>query len=172
MNRITTILFLFLLLPTLALAGTTGKLTGKVTDKETGEALIGANVIVQGTSFGAATDINGEYTIFNLDAGVYEIKCSYIGYQSFTISNVRINADLTTELNFQLTAEGVQVGTVEVIAQKPLLNKSNTNAQRITTSEDIAALPVRGVENILALTPGVVYQDKTIYVRGGRQDEV
>ena len=172
MNRITTILFLFLLLPTLALAGTTGKLTGKVTDKGTGEALVGANVIVQGTSFGAATDINGDYTIFSLDAGVYEVKCSYIGYQSFTISNVRVNADLTTELNFQLTAEGVQVGTVEVVAQKPLINKSNTNAQRITTSEDIAALPVRGIDNILALTPGVVLQDKTIYVRGGRQDEV
>jgi len=163
---------LLLLLPTLTLAGTTGKLKGKVTDKGTGEVLVGANVIVQGTSFGAATDINGDYNIFNLNAGVYEVKCSYIGYQSFTVSNVRINADLTTEQNFQLTAEGIQVGTVEVVALKPLLNKSNTNAQRITTSEDINALPIRGIDNILALTPGVVLQDKTIYVRGGRQDEV
>ncbi|MCW8816588.1 MAG: TonB-dependent receptor [Ignavibacteriaceae bacterium] len=172
MNRITTVLLLLLLLPTLTLAGTTGKLKGKVTDNGTGEVLVGANVIVQGTSFGAATDINGDYTITNLDAGVYTVKCSYIGYQAFTVSNVRINADLTTELNFQLTAEGVQVGTVEVVALKPLLNKSNTNAQRITTADDIAALPVRGIENILALTPGVVLQDKSIYVRGGRQDEV
>jgi len=171
MNRLITILFLLLLLPAMALAQS-GRLRGQITDQETGEALIGANIIVVGTSYGAATDVNGDYTILNLVAGTYEIKASYIGYQARTVSNVRINSDLTTELNFQLPAEGIQVGTVEVVAVRPLINKSNTNAQRITTSDDIDALPVRGVDNILALTPGVILQDKTIYVRGGRQDEV
>jgi hypothetical protein len=171
MNRLITILFLLLLLPAVALAQS-GKINGQITDQETGEALIGANIIVVGTSYGAATDINGEYNILNLVAGTYDIKASYIGYQARTITNVRINSDLTTELNFLLPAEGIQVGTVEVIAERPLINKSNTNAQRITTSEDIDALPVRGIDNILALTPGVVLQDKTLYVRGGRQDEV
>jgi hypothetical protein len=166
-----TILFLLLLLPAMALAQS-GKLRGQITDQETGEALIGANIIIVGTSFGAATDVNGEYIILNLQPGVYEVKCSYIGYQAKTISNVRINADLTTGLDFQLAAEGVQVGTVEVVAEKPLVNKYNTNANRITTSEDIEALPIRGVNNILAVTPGVVLQDNTIFIRGGRQDEV
>ena len=172
MNRLYTFLFSLLLIPTLIYAGTTGKIKGKITDLDSGEPLVGANVLVVGTSFGAATDVNGEYTILNLDAGTYDVKASYIGYQTITISDVRINADLTTELNFQLPAEGVNVGEVIVVSQKPLINKSNTNAQRITTSDDIASLPVRGIDNILALTPGVVYQDKTIYVRGGRQDEV
>jgi hypothetical protein len=171
MHKISTILFLLLLLPSLALAQS-GKLRGQITDQETGEALIGANVIIVGTSFGAATDVNGEYIILNLRAGVYEVKCSYIGYQTKTISNIRVNADLTTELNFELPAEGVQVGTVEVVALKPLVNKYNTNANRITTSDDIEALPIRGVDNILAVTPGVVLQDNTIFIRGGRQDEV
>jgi hypothetical protein len=166
-----TILFLLLLLPAMALAQS-GKLRGQITDQETGEALVGANIIIVGSSYGAATNVNGEYNILNLVAGTYEVKASYIGYQARTVSNVRINSDLTTELNFKLPAEGIQVGTVEVIAEKPLINKSNTNAQRITTSEDIDALPVRGIDNILALTPGVVLQDKTLYVRGGRQDEV
>jgi hypothetical protein len=171
MHRISTVLLLLLLLPTLALAQS-GKLRGQITDQETGEALIGANVIIVGTSFGAATDVNGEYIILNLNAGTYEVKCSYIGYQTKTISNVRINADLTTALNFELPAEGVQVGTVEVVALKPLVNKYNTNANRITTSDDIEALPIRGVDNILAVTPGVVLQDNSIFIRGGRQDEV
>jgi hypothetical protein len=149
-----------------------GKLRGQITDQETGEALIGANIIIVGTSYGAATDVNGEYIILNLRAGVYEVKCSYIGYQTRTTSNIRINADLTTELNFELPAEGVQVGTVEVVALRPLINKYNTNANRITTSDDIEALPIRGVDNILAVTPGVVLQDNTIFIRGGRQDEV
>ena len=149
-----------------------GKLRGQITDQETGEALVGANIIIVGTSYGAATDVNGQYIVQNLLAGTYEVKASYIGYQAKTISNVRINADLTTGLDFQLPAEGIQVGTVEVVAEKPLVNKYNTNANRITTSEDIDALPIRGVDNILATTPGVVLQDNQIFIRGGRQDEV
>ena len=172
MNRLYTFLFTLLLIPILVYAGTTGKLKGKITDLDSGEPLVGANVLVLGTSFGAATDVNGEYTILNLDAGTYDVKASYIGYQTITTSNVRVNADLTTELNFQLPAEGVNVGEVVVVSQKPLINKSNTNAQRITTSDEIEALPIRGVNNIIALTPGVVLQDNTLFIRGGRQDEV
>jgi hypothetical protein len=172
MNRIITILFLLLLVPALTLAGTTGKLKGKVTDKATGEPLIGANVIVGGTSFGAATDINGEYSISNLEAGTYDVKCSYIGYQAVATSDVRINADLTTELDFALPIEGIQVGEIEVVAERQLINKSNTNSQRITTNTDIETLPIRGIDNILALTPGVVLQDRSLYIRGGRKDEV
>ncbi|MFI5406404.1 MAG: carboxypeptidase regulatory-like domain-containing protein, partial [Nitrososphaerales archaeon] len=170
MNRIITILFLLLLLPAMALAQ--GKLRGQITDQETGEPLIGANVIIVGTSFGAATDVNGEYIILNLIPDVYEVKASYIGYQSKSISNIRINIGLTTGLDFKLEPEGIQVGTVEIVAEKPLINKYNTNANRITTSEDIEALPVRGVDNILATTPGVILQDNQIFIRGGRQDEV
>ena len=83
-----------------------------------------------------------------------------------------INIGLTTGLDFQLAPEGIEVGTVEVIADRQLINKYNTNAERITTSEDIEALPVRGIDNILAVTPGVVVQDNTVFIRGGRQDEV
>ena len=172
MKRIITVVSLLLFLPTFLLAGTTGKISGKVTDLQTGEALVGANVIVVGTSFGAATDVSGEYTISNLDAGVYEVKASYLGYKTVTISNVRVNAELTTELNFKLPATGVSVGAITIVAQRPLINKSNTNAIRTTTNEEIQALPIRGVDNIVALTPGVTLQEGNIYVRGGRQDEV
>jgi hypothetical protein len=170
MNRIITILFLLLLLPAMALAQ--GKLRGQITDQETGEPLVGANVILVGTSYGAATDLNGEYIILNLIPNVYEVKASYIGYQSQSISNIRINIGLTTGLDFKLVPEGIQVGTVEIVAEKPLVNKYNTNANRITTSDDIEALPIRGVDNILATTPGVILQDNQIFIRGGRQDEV
>ena len=145
MKRKITVLFFLLFLPMLVFAGTTGKIKGKVTDLQTGEPLIGANVVVSGTSLGAATDVKGEYTISNLDAGVYELKSSYLGYKTVTISNVRVNAELTTEINFQLPATGISVGEVEIVAQRPLVNASNTNAIRTTTNEVIDALPVRGV---------------------------
>ncbi|HSH65074.1 MAG TPA: carboxypeptidase-like regulatory domain-containing protein, partial [Bacteroidia bacterium] len=54
------------LLSQLALAGTTGKIQGKVTDKNTGEPLPGVNVIVVGTNIGSATDVNGEYFILQV----------------------------------------------------------------------------------------------------------
>ena len=172
MKRKITVLFFLLFLPMIIFAGTTGKIKGKVTDLQTGEPLIGANVVVSGTSLGAATDIRGEYTINYLDAGVYELKSSYLGYKTVTISNVRVNSELTTEINFQLPATGISVGEVDIVAQRALVNSSNTNAIRTTTNEVIDALPVRGVDNIIALTPGVVLQEGNIYIRGGRQDEV
>ena len=165
-----TMLLLFLSLPSLLLAQ--GRIKGKVTDLETGEPLIGANVLVVGTSYGAATDVNGEYLIINLSAGTVEVKCSYIGYQSITQSDVRVTTGLTNELDFQLPAEGVSVADVVVIAERPLIQKDNTNKIRTTTSEDIDILPVRGVDNIISLTAGVVQEADAIFIRGGRQDEV
>jgi CarboxypepD_reg-like domain/TonB-dependent Receptor Plug Domain len=165
-----TMLLLFLSLPSLLLAQ--GRIKGKVTDLETGEPLIGANVLVVGTTFGAATDVNGEYVIINLSAGTVEIKCSYIGYQTITTSDVRVTTGLTNEVNFQLPAEGVSVSDVIVIAERPLIQKDNTNKVRTTTSEDIDILPTRGVDNIISLTAGVVQEADAIFIRGGRQDEV
>ena len=172
MKRWFTLLFSFLLLPMLVQAGTVGKLRGTITDLGTGEPLIGANVIIVGTSFGAATNIDGQYTILNLEAGTYDVKASYIGYQTITVSNVRINADLTTALNFELPAEGVTVAEVVVLSEKPLINPSNTNAIRNLTNDDFEKLPLRGINQLLAFAPGVVLQDNQIYVRGGRLDEV
>lgn len=172
MTKKLTILFFLLIIPVILSAGTVGKIKGTVTDLTTGEPLIGANVFVVGTSFGAATDLSGNYDITNLEANIYSVRASFVGYQSVTISNVRVNADLTTELNFQLPSEDISVEEITVVAERPLVNKYATNANRISTSEDIEALPVRGVNNILALTPGVTFQDNSVFVRGGRLDEV
>lgn len=159
-----------LLVPALALGA--GKITGKVVDKESNEELVGANVTIEGTTYGAATDVNGQYTILNVSAGVYTLRATFVGYSPVTISNVRVNNDLTTQVNFSLSSEAVALQGVEIVAERPLVNKSATNAVRITTSEDIANLPVRGINSVIALSAGVVLQDNTVFVRGGRQDEV
>lgn len=165
-----TMFLLFLSLPSLLLAQ--GRIKGTVTDLASGDPLIGANVLVVGTTFGAATDVNGEFLIINLSAGAYELRCSYIGYQSINVADVRVTTDLTTEINFQLPAEGVTVPDVLVLSERPLIQKDNTNKIRTTTSEDIDVLPVRGVNNLLSLTAGVVKEADAIFIRGGREDEV
>ena len=165
-------IFIFLMIIPILLFGQTGKIKGKVTELGTGEPLIGANVIISGSSLGGAADVNGEYSISNVEAGVYEVKASFVGYQSKSISNIRVNAGLTIEVNFELAGEGFEVQEISVIAERPLVNKFATNANRISTSEDIDALPVRGVNEILSLTAGVTVQDNAVFIRGGRLDEV
>ncbi len=171
MKKILTVfIFLFLVASSIAIAAT-GKIKGRVVDRATREPLIGANVIVVGTSFGAATDLNGDYVISNLVAGTYEVKTSFISYSSESVTNVRVSSDLTTELNFELTSQDVSMNEITIVAQKELVNKSNTNAIRVTSREDIENLPVRGMNNIISLSAGVVMQDNTLFIRGGRIDE-
>ncbi len=101
------LLFLLLitaLVPCLMFAS--GKIKGKVVDAGSGEPLVGANVLVVGTSMGAATNVSGEFTVLSVPAGTYTLKTSYVGYQVITLSNVRVNDELTTESNFKPSRRG------------------------------------------------------------------
>ncbi|NIV94891.1 TonB-dependent receptor plug domain-containing protein [candidate division KSB1 bacterium] len=164
-------MMLLLLVPGWLLAQTTGKIRGTVMDRETGDALPGANVQIEGTTLGAATDVNGNYRIIRIPAGTYALTASFIGYQDVTVRNVEVNAGLTTELNFQLPSEAVEVGAVEIVAERGLVERSATNAVRIQTQEDIEKLPLRGLEQNFAIQAGVVRQSGNIHIRGGRADE-
>jgi Carboxypeptidase regulatory-like domain/TonB-dependent Receptor Plug Domain len=166
-----TLLVAFLLFPTAVLLAAGGKIHGKVTDRESGEALVGATVRVEGTSLGATTDVNGVFSISDLNAGTYTLSASYIGYQQITISNLEVHANLITEANFTLPAEGVKVPTVVIVAQRPLIEKSATNEIRIVNSDFLNSIPIRNVNEAAALQPGVVLRNNLVYVRGSRADE-
>ncbi len=161
-----------LLLPALLFGADTGKITGKVVDKETGEGLPGANILIVGTSMGAATDINGGYLMLNVPPGIYTLRASFVGYSSVTIENIRVNADLTTDTNFKLPSQALDAGDVTIIAERPLVNKNATNAVRIARLEDYKNIPTRSVNSIISLQPGVVVKDGNIYIRGGRTEEI
>ena len=161
---------LLILVPAVVLAGP-GKIRGKVIDKDSKEALIGASVLVEGTTTGAVTDVDGNYTILNVSAGTYTVKASYVGYQSVDVSNVRVTEDITTEQNFFLSQHEVTEKAVEIVAERPLVNKNATNAVRIIDNDFFTDLPQRGVDAAVKLQPGVVSQGENIYIRGSRPDE-
>jgi len=148
-----------------------GKITGRVVDRTTNEPLIGANVIVVGTSLGAATDIDGNFFILNVNPGTYTLKASYIGYKEQIIKNVRVSVNLTSQVDFSLVSEEFQTETIVVTATKPLVDKNITNSTSLVKSEDIENLPVRGVNAIVAQQAGVVSQNGNLHVRGSRGDE-
>jgi outer membrane receptor protein involved in Fe transport len=172
MYRKLLVAFVALLLLPVFLLAQDGKLRGKATDKESGEALIGANVVVEGTGLGAATDVNGEYVILAVPPSIYTVRVTYIGYSPVTISNIRVNAGLTTTQDFALSSSAVQVQAVEIVAERPLIQRNTTNTVRITTTDEIRALPFRGIQNIVTLDAGVVQQGGNLYVRGGRAGDI
>lgn len=172
MSRILQFIFLLVLCTPIFIFAQTGKIVGKVTDAQSGEVLIGANIIVQGTNLGAATDINGEYLILNVPPGSYTIIARYIGYREMRYENIKVSVNLTTETNFQLPSETYQTETVVVVAPKQLINKNTTNQTSILRAEDLENLPVRGINNIVSTQAGVVSQGGNLYIRGSRSDAV
>ena len=149
----------------------TGRIAGKVTDQQTGEPLIGANVLIVGTSLGAASDVNGEFLITSITAGEYSVRASYIGYQDVTVSNLKVTSGLTTRLNFEMQSTGFSTSEVVIVSQRPLIEKTSTNAVRIIGSEEFDNLGIRNLNDMVALQPGVVLQNGITSIRGSRPDE-
>ncbi|MCK5456127.1 MAG: carboxypeptidase-like regulatory domain-containing protein, partial [Melioribacteraceae bacterium] len=158
---------------TMLYAGSSGKIAGTVKDKETGEALPFANVFVDGTTMGAATDIDGNFVILNVSPGLYSVTASVVGFQKVTINDVRVNVDFTTRLEFELGSGSVTMEAVIVQGERdPLIRQDLTNPTVSINAETIMELPVDQISDIIKLQSGVtVGDDGSIHMRGGFGNE-
>jgi outer membrane receptor protein involved in Fe transport len=145
-----------------------GKIAGTILDSKTGEAAIGANVIIQGTTLGGATNIDGYYVILNVPPGTYTLRASMIGYAPSTTLNVRVNIDQTTEIDFELTEEVYETGEIVVVAQTPIVQRDVSSSGVNLNSDEIQSLPVTSVASVVGLQAGVIGEE----IRGGTDDEV
>jgi outer membrane receptor protein involved in Fe transport len=152
--------------------GTTGKITGRVTDKSTGESLVGGNTILVGTPFGAATDVEGKYFILNVPPGVYSLRAVLVGYGPVLVKDVRVVADQTTTID--VTMESAPVGIAEIVvqAERPMVQRDATSTTAVISSEQIKMMPVKDFVEVLQMQSGVVADGRNLYVRGGRSNEV
>ncbi len=117
-SAITIFLFFFI---THAVFAQAGKIAGKIIDAQTGEALPFVNVIVEGTSTGAATDIDGNYFIINLSPGKYSVKASAIGYNSVSITDISVASGFTSTVDFKLNPTTLELNQeVVVVAERPI----------------------------------------------------
>ncbi len=157
-----------------ALAGVTGKIAGRVTDSESGDGLPGTNVIIEGTNLGAATDLDGNYTILNVPPGLYTVQFSFIGYQAVHVKGVRVNVDLTARINRQLQPSALELGAVAVFGERnPLVRQDLTNTLVAVTAEQIEALPVDQIRDVIVLQAGIVQDNEgALHIRGGRSNEI
>ncbi|MDZ7764159.1 MAG: TonB-dependent receptor [Melioribacteraceae bacterium] len=161
--------FLILMFSSAIFAGQTGKLAGYIKDSETGEPVIGANLIIQDTYLGAAADIEGYYYINNIPPGKYTVVITSVGYAKTTVTDVNIRIDLTTDLNVELVPESIQLGEdIVVVAEKPMITKDLTSTKATVSAGEIELLPVDNVDQVVNLQAGVVDG----HFRGGRSNEV
>jgi len=154
-------------------AGNTGKISGRVIDETTGDGLPFANVLVDGTTLGAASDIDGYYTILNIPPGVYSVTASIVGYQKKSFKDVRVNVDFTTRLDFKLSSGSIEMEAVVVQGERnPLIRADLTNPTIAITAETIQELPVDQISDVIKLQAGIVVgDDGDIHIRGGYGNE-
>jgi hypothetical protein len=141
-----------------------GKISGVVKDASTGEALIGANVLIEGTTMGAATNVDGYFVILNVPPKSYNIKASMVGYAPGIYRDVRISIDQTTEVNFNLSSNAIQTEEVVVIATTPIVQKDVSSSRVNLNVEEIQNLPVSSISGVIGLQAGV---RSGLEIRGG-----
>lgn len=162
-------MFLFSLMVVMPLfGGTTGKISGIIKDKVTSEPIVGANIYIDGQPYGSASDADGYYFILNIPPGTYTLVAQMVGYQEIRVTNVRVNVDLTTKINFDLSPETIEGEEVVVVANRPLIQKDLTSTKKNISSEEIKSLPVDDFNQVVELQAGVVAG----HFRGGRLGEV
>ncbi|OGC09981.1 hypothetical protein A2V82_05920, partial [candidate division KSB1 bacterium RBG_16_48_16] len=144
-----------------------------VTDRASGEPLPGANVIIDGTSLGAASDLSGTYIILNIPPGVYTLNVSMMGFKELIVEKVRVSIDLTTTINVILDETVLEAGeTVTIVAERPLVKMDMTSSLSAVGAEEIEALPVTEVSDVLELQAGIIKTGNDLHIRGGRAGEV
>ena len=165
---------LFFLLTSFSIAQSSGKIVGKVIDSSTGDPVPFANVIIEGTNYGAASDAIGKYIIINVPSGTYSVVASYIGYVKTITENVKVFTDLTTNVDFSLTPTAVSLkDEVVVIAQTPLVKKDLTSTESRVTADEIKAMPLQDLNQLITLQAGVNRDaEGQIHIRGGRSSEI
>ncbi len=169
---ITTNILLFFVFSTSLQAGTTGKLIGTVVDKATGDPLPGVNIMIEGTTQGTASDIDGQYTLLNVRPGTHNIIFKSIGYADYKVEGVVVNVDKTIKVDAELSFSSIEISEVVVKAERPPIEKDRTYSSSVVNAESIQSLPVTEVSEIITLQPGVVKTGGELHFRGGRSREV
>ena len=149
-----------------------GSIEGIVLDEKSGQPLSSANVIVKGTFKGAATDLDGKFTILGLSPGSYDLQCTILGFTDQIHTGITVRSGLMTEIEFRMKSTILAAGEeVIVIGERPLVETDRTSSGVRVTSDDISAAQVEDVKDIVAEQLGVVAEDNEVHIRGGRSDE-
>ncbi|MBN1637573.1 MAG: carboxypeptidase-like regulatory domain-containing protein, partial [Ignavibacteriales bacterium] len=172
---IKTILLILLVFTTNLFAQKNGKITGNVIDQETGDPIIGANIMIDGTMLGAASDIDGMFVINAVPEGNYAVTLSCIGYAKKTVTDVKITSGQVEKINITLSPESYETEEVTITA-KLLKNtdavllkdrqKSNSISDAISNESISRSGSGNAADAITKVTGTSVVSGKYVYIRG------
>lgn len=165
-----TVVLLFL---SFSMMAQTGTIRGNVFDKESGEPIIYGNVLLQGTSKGTTTNIDGFFTIADVEPGKYTLVATYIGYDSVAV-DIEIRANKISYQKIELGTSTVQLGVVDVSGRREQARSEVQVSKIAVTPKEIRSLPSTGGEadiaQYLPVLPGIIVsgdQGGQLYIRGG-----
>lgn len=156
-TKLLTLLFIII---NINLAQGTGSIKGVITDASTHEALFGANVVIKGTTLGAATDFEGSFIIRSIPAGNQTVEVSYIGYNPKT-TTIEVTANRSLEINFELEYKVIEGEVVTITAQArgqvQAINQqlSSTGITNIVSSAKIQEIPDANAAESVGRLPGI-----------------
>ena len=154
---------------------TTGSIQGKVTDAATGQPVIGAAVIIKGTSTGVSTELDGGFALTRLTPGTYTLQISYLSYKTFDSAPLTVKAGQATTLDVALVEEVSELENVVVIGNRPIGTDAGLIGQVRTStvvasgisSQTIARTQDKDASEVVRRIPGIsVIDDKFVIVRG------
>jgi outer membrane receptor protein involved in Fe transport len=149
-----------------------GTLSGRVTDKRTGHAIPFASVSVPDAKRGGLTDSEGQFVIPGVPPGTWEVRVQFLGYGPESRPGVVVTAGRATSVNFQLSEVIVhEMKTVEVTAERRLVDVKQGTTVRSVNAGEIRNLPVQTISEVLQQQAGVSTENDQIHIRGGRADE-
>ena len=171
------LIILFWLILSMNLMAQNGELRGTITDKKTGEPLFGATVFLIDTDFGAATNSSGQYVLSEIPASTYNIRVSFIGYQTQIIYNVVIRSEGNIDMDAQL--EQVEIGLNEVVITVNPFTKLETTPLSIQNlnQQEIASYPggnndiAKVIQSFPGVSGSVVGFRNDVIIRGGAPNE-
>jgi len=138
-----------LLLSGTGFAQTTGTVSGVITAEGSGEPLPGANVVLKGTRRGAASDVDGSYTILGVAPGTYTLVAQLLGYKDREVE-VRVGANEKTAVNFQLEASAIQLDAIVVTGTGTELKKREVTTPVATISApEIRSAPAANIAELI-----------------------
>lgn len=151
----------------------TGSVKGFVYEKDGGEVVIGATVVLKGTNKGAKSDVNGFFTISKLPIGDYTLMVSYVGFETVE-KEIKIEDGEVLSLKIVMPKKAKELRQATVTAKREeKIYETKVGLTRITPKE-LKILPSIGGEpdiaQFLQVMPGVVStgdQGGQLYIRGG-----
>ena len=153
----------------------TGTIKGTVSDNRSKETIIGANVFIEGTTIGAATDLDGNFSIGNLKPGLYNVVVKYVSFRDQTIKDVEVQSGKITTLTVSLVEDVAELAEVVVTAKREIATDVNLihdiKTSKLVVSgisaEQIVKMPDKDAAQVMQRMPGVTIADnRFVLIRG------